>query len=514
MPMVTIPACGQFGLNADTLPQELSINGWSAGTNVRFVNGAVERVLGHSAVFTTPSVTPYWITPYTTATARFWVHAGLGKVFADDGVTKTDITPASDFTGAIDDRWTGGSIGGVLVVNNGVELPHYWGGDIALNLAPVPGWGATWKCKFFRVFKTYLMAGYITKGAVKYPHMIKWCHPVQPGAITAAGDWDEADPTRDAGERDLAETPDVLVDALPMGDVLIIYKERSMYSAQQSFDDQIFNTRRLPGDVGLLARGCVVDTPKGHVVLTAGDLVIHQGQGTTSILEGKWRKRLFQAINSDNAQRCFLTTNPKKSEVWVCYPAVGEATCTQALIWNWDTGAVGHRDLPNVTYGGVGQINFSVSATMDGLTGTMDDLFGSIDSNDYSANEGRLVMCSTVPAVYLCDTGNKFDTTAVSASLERTGQAFDDPIKRKLLRGVWPRFDAAAGTVMQITAGGTDDMETATVWGSPVTYVVGTSRKADLFASGRFLGLRITSSSVQPWRLHSMTLDVAQAGRY
>ena len=514
MPMVTIPAVGKFGLIADTLPQELDISAWSAGANVRFVNGAAERVHGHSAIFTTPVITPYWITPYTTSAARFWVYAGLGKVYADDGATQTNITPASDFTGAIDDRWTGGSIGGVLVMSNGVEIPHYWAGNTANDLAVLPGWDANWKCKFIRPFKNFLVAGYISKSGTAYPHMIKWCHPIQPGAITALGDWDEGNPALDAGERDLAETPDLLVDALPMGDQLIIYKERSMYSAQQSFDDSVFITRRLPGDVGLLARGCVVDTPVGHVVLTAGDLVVHQGQGTQSVLEGKWRKRLFQFIDSENATRCFLTVNPKKCEVWVCYPLVGATVCTQALVWNWLTGAVGHRDLPNATYGATGQINFAAATTMNGLTGTMDDLFGATDANEFAANEGRLVICTTAPAIYLCDTGATFAGTAVSASLERTGLAFDDPQRRKLVKGIWPRIDAPVGTVLSIQVGGTDDIEQQITWGEAFTYTVGTSLKADVFASGRYIGIRYSSTSVQPWRIHTELVDFKYLGPY
>ena len=31
-----------------------------------------------------------------------------------------------DFTGARDDRWTGGVLGGVLVMSNGVDVPQYW----------------------------------------------------------------------------------------------------------------------------------------------------------------------------------------------------------------------------------------------------------------------------------------------------------------------------------------------------------------------------------------------------
>ena len=50
MTLVTIPAVGKFGLIADTLPQELDISAWSAGANVRFVNGAAELDVGQLLV--------------------------------------------------------------------------------------------------------------------------------------------------------------------------------------------------------------------------------------------------------------------------------------------------------------------------------------------------------------------------------------------------------------------------------------------------------------------------------
>ena len=90
----------------------------------------------------------------------------------------------------------------------------------------------------------------------------------------------------DAGEQDLAETPALLVDCLPLGDVNIIYKERSMYAMTYVGAPYIFRFQRLPGESGMLARGCAVNTPLGHVVLTAGDVVLNNGSGVQSIANG------------------------------------------------------------------------------------------------------------------------------------------------------------------------------------------------------------------------------------
>ena len=71
MPSKTIPTLGQYGLVMDQAAQEIPDNAFSSIANVRFRDGMAERVSGHVQVFDTPSVTPYWIAPYGTATARY-----------------------------------------------------------------------------------------------------------------------------------------------------------------------------------------------------------------------------------------------------------------------------------------------------------------------------------------------------------------------------------------------------------------------------------------------------------
>lgn len=52
----------------------------------------------------------------------------------------------------------------------------FWGGHVVLNLATLPGWGATDVAAVVRPYKNFLIALNITKGAVNYPHMVKWSH--------------------------------------------------------------------------------------------------------------------------------------------------------------------------------------------------------------------------------------------------------------------------------------------------------------------------------------------------
>ena len=512
MPITTIPATGQYGVLADAVAQELPINAWSAAKNVRFRDGYTERVGGQVPIFSAPSVTPYFLTPYTTPAARFWVHAGTQKVFVDDGTTRSEITPGTPFAGAQDDRWTGGSVSGVLVLNNGVDQPQYWGGNVATPLATLTAWNSNWRAASVRPFKNFLVALDVTKSGTRYPHMVKWSHEADPGSLPPS--WDETDPSKDAGEQDLAETPDLMVDQLPMGNLNIIYKERSMYSMQYIGQPFIWNFQRLPGDVGMLARGCAVATPQGHVVLTAGDVILHNGQGPQSLLTGRMRRWMFNNIDSTAYKRAFVTANPNKNEVWICFPAVGATVCTLALVWNWADNTLGVRELQNVTYGAFGQINYASGVSWASDADTWDVDTSAWNQDDYSPADARLLLARTAPEITLVDTGATFGGTNVTASVERTGIALGDTQSVKTLRAVYPRVDAVAGTQLSIEVGATMDPEDAPVYRPPVTYTVGQSLKADAFAAGRFLALRISSSGKQPWRIKSIDLDVVTRGRY
>lgn len=512
MTFTTVPAAGQFGFIPDSLPQELPVNAWSYVQNARFRDGYAEKFGGSSAALTTPVITPYFITPYRSLNAKFWVYAGATSVYCDDGATQTNLTPGTPFTGTQDDRWTGGAASGVMVINNGVDQPHYWAGNTGSDFAILTGWNSAWRAQSLRPFKNYLVALNITKSSTPYQSMVKWSAAANPGAIPAS--WDETDPTLDAGEQDLAETTDILIDQIQLGDINVIYKEKSMYGMQFIGQPFIFRFYRLPGEVGMLARGCGVNTPKGHVVLTAGDLVIHNGQGPQSLVNARTRRWLFNNIDTTNFARSFLCTNPSTNEVFVCFPESGQTACTKALVWNWVDDTFGVRELPNATFGASGQILQSTTATWASDPGTWASDSTTWGNDGYGSSETRLLLSCSTPLITLMDTGTQYNSVNPTVTLERTGMAFDSPDVIKTVKAVIPRIEAIAGTVLSIQVGGSMDAEVAPTWSTAAPYTVGTSRKADCFATGRFLSLRISSSGSPAWRLKSFDLDMDARGVY
>ena len=515
--ITTVPLAGQYGLNKDTPAQELPLNAWTTAQNVAFRDGSVERISGYASAFAAPAVTPYYLQAFQTSTAKFWVHCGLTKVYVDDGVTRTDITAASAPTGAIDDRWSGGSLNGILLLNNGANLPVYWAGNVATPCQTLTGWNVNWTAACIRPLRNYAVALDITKSGTRYRNMVKWSHAADPGAIPSS--WDETDATKDAGEQDLSGS-DPVIDLLPLGDVGIIYKERSMWSMKFIGQPFIWQFQRLPGDVGILNRGCVADTPAGHVVLTQGDVVIHQGQGTQSIINAKLRKWLFANIDATNYKRAFVATNPGKNEVWVCFPESSQAACTKALVWNWIDQTWGIRSLPNVTYGSVGVAAYGSISTWSGTATTWAATSGTWDASDVGQSQATLLVTETTPLISAINTATSFNGTAITSIAERTGMVLSDargnpdPHSVKTVMSIRPRIDGTAGQTLTIEIGSQMDIEGPVTWSTGVTYTIGTSYKADAFAVGRFIAVRFTSVGGDPWRVRSFDIEYETSGMY
>lgn len=510
MPIVPVKRCGS-GANFDLLPSELEPGQWSDVLNMRFRNEFAEKFKGLQAAYTTPTVVPYALQTYETAAGRFLVQAGLTSVFADDGVTRTDITGTAP-TGGIDDRWTGGVLNGVLIMNNGVDSPTYWNGDVLTNLATLTGWTAGWKADVIRPFKNYLVCLGITWGSAKRAHGVGWSNAAEPGAIPTSF---TASATNDAGDVDLAETSGVMVDCLPLGDVNIIYKQDARYAMQYIGGNDVFRFSRLPGNDGLLARGCVVNTPKGHVFLTNGDVKIHSGGEAVSIAEGRIRNWLFSMMDSANAKRSFLCLNPKKSEVWVVFPSTGQSACDTVAAWNWEANTWGVRSVSGVTCATTGLISVSQSESWASDADAWELDVSVWAENEFSPNESRLVLGTNTPRIALAETGATDFGAAISWRLEKVGLNFDDTDSIKIVRASRPQIDAINGTEIRITHGSAMTANGAPTYGDTATFEAGVSNWATTFSpAGRYLSYRLEGDGPQLVSLRSYDLDLVKQGRY
>jgi hypothetical protein len=509
--LLPIQECGK-GVNLDLLPSELAPGVWSDASNVRFRNGFAEKRKGISAAYTTPTATPYWIGTYSTATARFLVQAGTATVFVDDGSTRTDITGTPP-SGARDDRWTGGDFNGVLVMNNGTDDPSYWNGNPATNLATIGGWTAGTKADSLRAFKNYLVALAVTKSGTKYPYRVMWSNAAEPGSLPTA--WTAA-ATNDAGEQDLVGIGH-LVDALPFGDVLILYGQEGRVAMRYIGGNDVFSFQQLPGKDGLLNRGCVVQTPKGHVFLTNGDVRLHSGGESISIAEGVVRKWLAATMDSANAQRSFVCLNPQETEVWVVFPSTGQDDCDTVAAWNWQDNTWGVFTVSGLTYGTSGLVSSGLAAmtwAAQPATVTWDTVTSVWSQNEASSNEARLIVATSSPRIGLANTGSLDFGESIDWHLEKTGIPLSESgdAIRSISR-MRPRVDAVSGVQVAVKLSTTMNPDDAPTYSASSSYTQGTSNYVNQFTKGgRFAAVRLEGVGDQPIALRTYQLEVPDAG--
>jgi len=276
MSRIPIHNVGVGGINRDIPPHLLPPEIWSDGQNVRFQDGKVLKFDGHAAVFDPPTVAPYWVLGVPTATSHFILYAGLDDVYVWNGGTHTKITRGSGvYTGAAADDWNGGLLGGIAIINNGIDKPQAWNPISASQLlVDLPNWQATDLAKIVKPFKNFLVALNLTVSGSAFPHRIKTSHPADPGTIPSS--WDETDTAKDVVETELSDAQaGIIQDGETLRDIFVIYKDASTWGMQFIGGRFIFRFFKIFDSTGILTQRCVVPLVNGsfHFVAAGANVI-------------------------------------------------------------------------------------------------------------------------------------------------------------------------------------------------------------------------------------------------
>lgn len=516
--MPVVPLKPFVGINKDLSPEDLPMGAWTDAQNVRFRNGYAELFRGQVEAYPTAPIAPLSAFPVYVGTAAYWIALSATKAYVVTGTPAvwTDITRASgNYAATTDLNWNGGVLNGVPVLNNGIDTPQAWTPVATTQkLVDLPNWPTGYKARVVRPFKNYLFALGITTDAGKYlPHSVRWSAAADPGTLPLT--WDATVSGSEAGQFDL-EGASPVVDCLPLRGSLIVYKQNSTHVFAYVGGQFIFQQTLLFANSGMLAPDCAVEVEGAHVVLTTNDVIIHDGQTARSALDKVTRDWLFKGIDAQGFSQCFVTKNSFYNEVWVCFPELGETSCTRALVLNLKDGTSSFRQLPGVTSASFGPVDDSASNTYDGQTGSYDESLRSYNENEFGAGQERLLMCAPGrPALVLVDSGTRFFGEPISGYIVRTGITFGDPNTVKTIQRIRPRWgNTPPGSVFQIRAGASMTLDGAITWSPVVTYTVGTTFSADTFATGRFLAIQVISSTAASWRIDGMDIEYVVRGGY
>jgi hypothetical protein len=501
---------------------------WTTALNMRYSDEAMEALDGWEQVFGTPLYAPHFLMPVVTPSIHYWLYTSLAKAVVYDGITHTDITRAvgGDYTTTDSWQWNGTMLGGIGIVNNGVDVPQYWAtASPATKLANLPNWDVNTRAKVIRAFGPFLVAISITVGGTQFPHRVRWSHPADPGTVPIS--WDITDPTKDAGEVDFSDAQSgILLDALPLGPTMFIYKESSIWKMKFVGGQSIFDFGQSAwlNTAGLLSPRCVAISGDGmkHVLATQDDIIWHDGNTVRSILNKRQRKRLQNEIDGSNFGQSFMFANPFRNEMWFCYPRQGSTFPDVAIIMNYHE--AGGQDFTVTTADG---ITFRNAAT-GGIEGTFVEIWDSgtdtwdVDTGPWSTLERRRVVLvnPTASKFYTLGHGSTRDGVVFTSTLARDGLALigkkssggviEDFQKMKMVKRIWPKI---LGGSVNIKFSAAQTVGGAVAFSAPVAFDPATMVYADPGpVSGRAVGLEITSTG--NFRLDGYKIDVAPMGDF
>jgi hypothetical protein len=489
--------------------------------NVRAVPDGVERIGGQLRIFGSPPIVPHFALPVQSPSSTFWLYVSLTKGEVWNGTNHTDITRAAgDYTATETRQWNGTLLGGIPILNNGLDDPQYWPAlDVGVKLAKLLNWPAATKAAVIRSFGPYLIALNTTEGGINYPHTLIWSHPADPGALPIS--WDFTDPTMDAGRNALPDVgAGIITDGLPLRGHFYIYKENSTWRMTQVGGQFIFNFDTFLESSGILAPRCVALTGDGanHLVATQDDIILHNGNTAQSLLTNRYKRYLNNTIDTINYRNSFVFANPYRDEMVFCYPEAGFTHPNRGLLWNYKNGQMGVLTEIDVNYrnAAYGQIESAPTEQWDQGTSLWQDFDGSW--SDLSRR--RVILCGITennvlqqkfhafddPTTFTFDgvpfTGMVQRENLALLGKKRNGEWIVDFEKRKMLRRLWIR---AAGGPISVRVGFTEQMNGLVSWTPAQTFTPNVQHWVDFFGSGRAVSVEF--SATVPFKVLSYKLE-------
>lgn len=524
MPSIEINDMSSLGVIRDVEGYMLPPEAFTLGNNVRFEDNGVELIGGAAQVFDTPTVAPHFLLPVASNSQTFWIYTSLTKAYVYDGATHTNITRQSvgvdvDYTATQTREWNGTLLGGVPILNNGVDVPQFWAATLApaTKLANLTNWDSNHRAKVLRAFGPYLVAFNVTKSGTSFGHLVMWSHPADPGSVPSS--WDVADATVDAGQTDLADvSAGVIVDAGQLRGNMMVYKEGSTWRMSAIGGAFIFRFDSFLETSGILAPRCFAVTADGqrHVVATQDDIIVHNGQSAESVLSRRMKQYLFNQISVDNYLNCFMYSNPFRNEIGFCYPESGQTNPNKALVWNYregQLGALSERDI-DFRNTAIGTIETAADATWSSTTETWSSYVGPWSQS----NRRKVVTANTdVTKMAEMDSGSTNLGTAILGTLQRigisvtgrkrSGEWIVDYQKRKVMRRVWLKL---AGGPVDVRIGFQALVDGPVTWSAVKSFDPASQKYIDVTGNGAAVCIEISGST--PWRLLGYKLEGEIAG--
>lgn len=513
--------------NLDVPPSEVDPGEWTDILNFYMRQGFAQRSSGETQIFGDFTDPPVNIVNVQEGTQNFWVIMGNNSVVAvDQASTQTDITPLVYAGPILADQANQTVINGFPVQNFSQDPPSFWNKQIASVAAPLPGWQAGDVVRSIRAFKFFLFGLNLTRQGVETPDALIWSGAAPQGSVPQ--EWLPAT-TNQAGSTELSATSGGIVDGLALRGQFMIYKNHSTYSCNFTGGTFVFSFRKFLTTSGILANNCVAEVEGQHVVMTDGDILLHDGQNVRSLVDRKMRRFIFLQIDPTNFGNSFVFNYRASKECWICFPTQGFEFANLAVVWDYAHNLLSVRELVDHWSHAASGLVLETTASLDwdSQTENWDDASGSWNRAQFTGAFERAlgaVPDSNVDAkariVFVDNANSLVDGTPVGGQITRESLDLGAPESFKYVRRVWPRITGSTGTIVQVRVGTQTDPSAGISWSVTQDFRVNVDKFLNFDKSGRYISVRFeedTSPTAQPqatWSVHGFDLEYTLQGEF
>lgn len=559
---------GAVGVITDANPYSLPPNAFSKAVNVVFDENRVQRAPLFKQIFPAIRSTlaydsssgsfnsqagTYDAAEGTASSASRFVSSYADPSFGEtvfvcdnDGVVRSYPNGSLAFTtptGTLvtnEEPWTHAQVAGLSYLARKGMRPYVRNVKTDSTYSLIAGdWVSTHSASIVRSYLDYVVMLNVTKGTTEYPTMVKWSNPVEYSSAVGSVNWDPSNPAYIAGENIISELTSGLRDGCVLGNNFVLYSQDQVWLMEYTGSSFVFNFRRLFPNGGIFNTNCVVEIEGKHYVFGEDDLYMHDGVSKQSLADGRVRRAVYNALNRSKRSAAFVMHDSISNLVYFCYNTSSDEVrwrntqyCNQAAVYNYRSNTWSFMDLPNVIGGAESNVDLqkntypqvsssyeiynSSYVSFEGAKPKITIALGITDAAN-GLTESR-VYAVDLPAVSLTNlpvTGE----TRTDALLERVGIDMDDtagmPLRSyKTVTTIVPQ--ASFNTVdaaFRWELGSADLPNNPVVYRSLSNFNPSTEYKIDAKVSGRYLAYKITSTSLEDFRLVGFDAEVVSTSK-
>ena len=363
------------------------------------------------------------------------------------------------------------------------------------------------KCKFIVNFAGFCIVGGTTEDGVHRPQRMRWSQ------WNNKYRWkNNSDTSGQAGWMELSDGVDWLQNARPLGNYLIVYKERSICILSYVGGDEIWQQRPAIIGIGLLAPQALLDLGDEHIFIGPDNAYSYNLMEPKSAGDDI-RTEFFRLLDpgyTQNIRAFFIEETPEASFAFTSVNSLDQ-TNDMALVYNTETRAWSIRELPMTAFG------YWTKTTDDSI----DNDEGTIDSDDTTWDDSRDMqnaptnLCADKNGYIYQFGGHDMDGADIAFSLESGLTALDEPTKLKRVKRIQLMVSREGPYNLRVEIGTAANVDEDVIWQQ--TRYMSLDRTTppwiDCDVTGRYFAVRLSNDlKDQPVRISGLIYDYELRG--